>query len=172
MLEPIAPERLSDMNEKKMKGDAAFEVAREMPDEKVTLTAAEVCGVGQLAATFSKLGLMHDPFAQALGRKIHAEAQRIIKENNINTDRDSSVIIKEIDTLGLPNVEMEMSVVGLTTMCGLMKPISSAFVIVGGPTFSGWEKLLKIAVRLAKEIREKSETEHMLRTMKPKLGLA
>lgn len=162
------------MDPKKVKGgDAAFRAAAQMPDVRVTLTAAEVCGVSQLAATFAKLGMLYDPFANMTGEQIFNRAQSIVQDSGVETDdRNTGDILDEVERLGLPDVELELSVVGLTTMCGIMKPLAPAMMAIGGPVRSGWEKLLKVAIRLADEIRERSEVEHLLEVMRPKHGVA
>lgn len=155
------------------KSREVHDAAMKMTDVKITFKAAELCGLAQLAATFSKLGLLNDPNSNACGRKIFERAQLFVKENGVQTTGQvTEDILTTIEKGNFPDVEMEFSVIGITSMAGQMKPLAQAFAMIGGPTEAGWTKFHDEARRLALELMKLTEVESMMQALRPKYGRA
>lgn len=158
-----------------MRGDAAFEVAVSMPDAEIKFSATEVAAVGQLGVTFSRMGLLPDPYSQACARSLFDKAQEVVRvagidpaEESNNTER----ILKRLDQAGLPEVKVKLNVIGVTTMAATLAVLEPVIIAMGGPTLSGWKKLLGEAVRLAKVIKATQEVQSMIRALQPRVGNA
>ena len=143
------------------KVEAEFKKGSNLGDVSVSLSAAELAGIGQLTAQMSVHELYPEPHCHAAGKAIFDASKRMLDENAIDLDKVKGGIdglIPIVEGLGLPDVRVSMKAAGLLSLAGLLIQHESHIRPLGGQTMSAYRKVVAAANEKIREIAGEDKT--------------
>jgi hypothetical protein len=145
--------RNTEMNMKDRQS-ALEKTALNMEDAVISLRPEEVCGLGQLFATLSGMGLIMDPRSSTGAKMFFDLGQKVLKDNNIDPKKhkDTQAILDLVESMKLADIDVKIPVINLTSVVGETLRVEVAFKQIGGSTWSGWQKILSVSRENAKKI--------------------